>query len=286
MTGTAVPSAPGSVALVPGEAALAVGRVVHHRLRPVEHRFDYPMTQVWIDPDDPGRLFDRHPLWSHRRPAPVRFRCRDHLDGSDAPLGPRVRDLLAERLGRPVDGPLRMLTQPRVWGWLFNPITVFLAWDDPGAGPVAALLEVTNTPWKERHHYGLALEPVPGDEPGPAPTVRSTFAKALHVSPFLDLDHTYSLTLGTGGSATMLDLSLDVIPVRPPADAGPTGPILRTRLITRRLAATQPGTRRAMTAVLRPDRLPTHRVSAGIHRQAATLWRRRVPFVPHPDRRR
>lgn len=272
--------------LEPGLAALAVGEVMHHRLHPVEHRFSYPMTQIWIDPDEPGALFDLHPLWSHHRPAPVRFRRRDHLDGTDRPLGPRVLAMLSDRLDRSFDGPIRMLTQPRVWGWLFNPITVFLVWDGPDAEPAAALLEVTNTPWKERHHYALALDSVPRDGSGAGSGVGSRFAKALHVSPFLDLDHTYSLELGTGGTSTMLDLSLDVIPIGRPADAGPTGPILRTRLRTERLEASRPGTRRAMTAVLRPDRLPTHRVSAGIHRQAAALWRQRVPFVAHPRRQR
>ncbi len=264
------------------------------------------MTQIWIDPDAPEALFRHHRLWSTTRPAPVRFRRRDLLDGTDTPLGQRIRRRLADGIGRAVDGPLRTLTQPRVWGWVFNPLTVHLTWDDEGSGqPSAALLEVTNTPWKERHCYAIALEPAPTG-------LRARFDKALHVSPFLDLDWTYELRLtrrdtpmptattststrtSTGSAdrldpSTVLDLALDVLPTAQPTSGQPTSgadePILSTRLTTRLLPAGGRAATSAMSATLRPDRLPTHRVSAGIHAQALRLWRKRVPFVPHPDRR-
>lgn len=264
--------------LVPGEAGLAVGRVIHRRNRPVTHRFASDLTQIWIDPDRPGDLFDHHRLWSRRRPAPVRFRRRDYLDGGDGPLGRAVREALEPALGREPVGPLRMLTQPRVWGWLFNPLTLHLAWDDPGHDPVAALLEVTNTPWKERHLYPVALT-----TDGPHRVAR--FAKRLHVSPFLDEAHVYELRLRGRDGGRMIDMTLDVHPpVCPPADppsGRPSVPVLETRLVTRLVGPAGP----AMTAVARPDRLPTHRVSLGIHRQALALWRKRVQFVPHPARR-
>lgn len=276
------PAAPGTVGPPPGQAGLAIGRVVHHRHRPAAHRFAYDITQIWIDPDRPGDLFDRHRLWSHRRPAPVRFRRRDHLDGGDGLLGPAVRRALAPALGREPTGPLRMLTQPRVWGWLFNPLTVHLAWDDPDpdGDPVAALLEVTNTPWKERHRYPVALTRH-GDR------LVSRFAKHLHVSPFLDGHHVYELCLQGRDDGRMIDMTLNVHPLSSTGDGLPVppapldDPVLETRLTTRVVGADH----RAMTAVLRPARLPTHRVSFGIHRQALALWRKRIPFVPHPDRR-
>ena len=257
--------------------------MLHHRLAPVEHRFVSPMTQIWIDPDRPEELFDRHRLWSARRPAPVRFRRRDYLDGDETPLGRRVRDRLQPALGRRPTGPLRMLTQPRVWGWLFNPLTVYLAWADAEGGadgdPVAALLEVSNTPWHERHWYAVALRPAPPDGAGTGPgRLVACFAKSLHVSPFLTLDHRYHLGLGWTSDGSGLDLSLDVV-----AEDG-RDPVLRTRLTTRLCPASDPVTVRAMGAVLRPDRLSTLRVSAGIHRQAAALWRKGVSFVPHPGK--
>ena len=50
-------------------------------------------------------------------------------DGSARSLGEQVGDALADVLGARPTGPVRMLSQWRRWGWLFNPITVFVAWD-------------------------------------------------------------------------------------------------------------------------------------------------------------
>lgn len=294
----------------PGPAAVCPGTVMHHRLGPADHRFTYPVTQVWIDPDNPDALFGAHPLWSSRRPAPVRFRRRDYLDGTDAPLGDAVRQALAPVLGHRPAGPLRMLTQPRTWGWLFNPITVYLAWGPPAdgpvrpaEGPVAALLEVTNTPWKERHLYPVALTPAGG-----ADRFEATFDKVLHVSPFLDEDHRYHLTVASAPGRTRpggpsperrMVVTLDVL------DGGPIGGGAQARriqdaggvetgdnssegrvVLTTRLVIDQyPVERALLTQALRHNPLPTHRVSLGIHHQAWRLWRRGVPFVPHPRRR-
>jgi len=219
---------------------------------------------VWIDPDDPVALFGRSRLFSSRRPAPVRFRPTDY-GTVDAPVGSAaVRDELEQVLGHRPDGPVRMLTQPRRWGWLFNPFTLYVAWDDAQDGPVGAVVEVTNTPWKERHRYALAL-PRPGTE------LRTTFDKELHVSPFLGEDHQYELCLGAEGD--QLTVELDVM--------GPAGtPVVETRLEVERLAPTPAAMRRFVTH----NPLATHRVSAGIHLEAVKLWAKRVPFIPHPKR--
>ena len=164
----------------PGPAAICEGTVLHRRLTPVRHEFSYPVSYVWLDPDAPDNLCRHHPLWSATRPAPARFRRSDYGDGSVRSLATQVRADLADTLGYGPDGPVRMLTQVRRWGWLFNPITVFLAWDSEADDPVGAVLEVTNTPWKERHRYPVELRP---NGPG---SVTARTPKALHVSPFLD----------------------------------------------------------------------------------------------------
>lgn len=251
-----------------GGPAVCTGTVVHRRRHPAVHEFTAPLSQVWIDPDDPHGLCDRHPLWSADRPAPARFRRSDYGDTTSGSLAQGVREALAPVLGRPPGGPVRMLTQVRRWGWLFNPITVFVAWDDDPEVPVGAVLEVTNTPWKERHRYPTSLT---------APTaygwMTATMDKELHVSPFLDESFRYDLRLR--GTAERIELGLDVVP-----HDGDEPTIMTAMAVERRDA-----TRAALGADLRANLFPTHRVSLGIHAQAMRLWRKRVPFVPHPSKR-
>ena len=220
---------------------------------------------VWIDPDAPDELFGAHPLWSARRPAPARFRESDYGDGSARTLGDQVRDHLSGTLGSRPAGPIRMLTQPRMWGWLFNPITLYVAWDDAEADPVGAVAEVTNTPWKERHHYSFGLSAHQG-------RLRAGFDKRLHVSPFLDETQRYDLRIdATGGQ---MNMDLDVIE--------PDG----TLVIATHLALDlNPAERPILSSVLLRHPLSTHRVSLAIHTHAARLWAKGVPFVAHPRRR-
>ena len=142
----------------PGVPAVCAGHVAHRRLLPEVHEFRYPVSYVWLDPDAPGDLCRHHPLWSATHPSPARFRSLDYGDGSTVSLGDQVRDELCHALGRRPAGQVRMLTQLRRWGWLFNPITLYVAWDSDDVTPAGAVLEVTNTPWKERHRYAVALD--------------------------------------------------------------------------------------------------------------------------------
>jgi len=242
--------------------------VLHRRLRPTIHEFRYPLSYVWLDPDDPGALCAAHPLWSARHVAPARFRRSDYGTDTTGSLADAARRELASVLGRAPLGEVRQLTQVRRWGWLFNPITVYVVWDADPDVPAGVVLEVTNTPWKERHRYPVGLSTP--DEDG---WMAASVDKQLHVSPFLDEDYRYELRLR--GTDEEIELGLDVVR----RDGGE--PIVTTALAVELL----PATRSNLGASLRRNPLPTHRVSAGIHTQALKLWRKGVPFVAHPTKR-
>lgn len=258
-----------AAALRPGRAAICPGTVFHQRRSPAHHEFQYPVSYVWIDPDHPAELCRASRWWSASHPAPARFRRRDYGMAPTGSLAESVRDALADVVGQRPLGAVRMLTQVRRWGWLFNPITVYVAWaSDAGTGdPVGAVLEVTNTPWKERHRYAIALSR--RDD-----VLVASTDKVLHVSPFLDEDFRYDVRICGGDER--FELALDVVPT------GTDVPILVTRLSVGRVPPARP----ALTAALRRPFAPTHRVSAGIHHQALRLWRAGVPFVAHPDSRK
>ena len=251
-----------------GGPAVCSGSVLHRRRRPAVHEFTAPLSQVWIDPDDPDALCDLHPLWSATRPAPARFRRSDYGATASGSLADGVRAALSPVLGGVPAGEVRMLTQVRRWGWLFNPSTVYVAWDSDPDIPAGAVLEVTNTPWKERHRYPVALT-----APNAAGWMTATTDKELHVSPFLDEAFRYDVRLR--GSDGQIELELDVVP------HDGDQPILETAMAVDR----RPATRASLRSHLGTNPLPTHRLSLGIHTQALRLWRKRVPFVPHPSKR-
>jgi DUF1365 family protein len=244
--------------------------MVHRRVVPEPHEFTQPISQVWIDPDHPEQLCDLHPAWSHLHPSPARFRRSDYGNQPTGSLAEAARGDLGRILGRTPLGPVRMLSQIRRWGWLFNPISFFFVWDRPNdtapteQRPIGAILEVTNTPWKERTRYPLVLD-------ASNDCLTTEFDKAMHVSPFLGMDYSYQLKLQDRDDSVAVDI--DVVDHSGHA-------ILHTKLRLRRRQAT----RQLLGDSLRSEPFPTHRVSAGIHRQAARLWAKGVPLIGHPTR--
>jgi uncharacterized protein len=243
-------------------SAVAVyeGTVRHRRMEPVLREFAVRIFLAYLDVDAlPGSL-DPFPGWSGRRWAAVQFRRRDFFDGGDRPLGPAVRDLVEQRLGRRPSGRVCLLAQLRTFGWLFNPLAVYYCWDAEDDKLDAVVLEVTNTPWGERHWYVFD---------GQA-TVPQTTAKAMHVSPFLPMDADYQVSWTTPGD----DLHVEIRVGHGETVMFAAGLALRRSVLDRQRAAT----------VLVRYPLAPMRVSVAIYRKALALFLRRVPLYPHPPR--
>ena len=221
----------------------------------------------------------------------IRFERSDYLDGDPTvPLGNAIVDLVAERTGRAPSGRVLTLTQLRSTGYVFNPITVHycLAAEpevDGSSRIEVCVLEVTNTPWKERHWYvidarsgavedhGRSVSVARTDERG---RIRSEFPKAMHVSPFLQMDSTYRFT------ATPPDDRLWFRLESIESHDGEDIRIFDADLSLRRLALTAENLR----VQARRHPFQTIRVWSNIHLHALRLALKRVPFVPHPDRTR
>jgi len=243
-----------------GDVALFEGTMRHRRLGPVGHAFGGRLFFVFLDVDALPASLDRFPMWSARRAALLRFRREDYLDGTDRPLGDAVRDLVRARTGRRPAGPVRLLTQVRTLGWVFNPLSIYFCFSPTGDRVETIVLEVTNTPWRERYWYVVEVTP---DRPnGPW-----EFPKAMHVSPFLDMDLTYRLHCAGPGDGLVVHLE----------DRKADRTVFEADLALRRIDMDR---RRAVTVPLRHPLL-TWRVTAAIHLHALRLWRKGIPVVPH-----
>jgi uncharacterized protein len=77
-----------------------------------------------------------------------------------------------------------VLTHLRSYGHCFNPVSFYYCFAADGQRLEAVVAEVTNTPWGERHSYVL--------RGGDSAIVSGTQEKALHVSPFMGMEHSYN----------------------------------------------------------------------------------------------
>jgi hypothetical protein len=248
----------------PVHSALYEGTLSHARFGTPSHTFDYRVLLAWLDLAElPGAL-DAHPLWSARRAAPIRFRREDFHGDPDVPLDQAVRATVETATGHRPTGPIRMLAHLRTWGWSFNPIAFYFAFTPDGAAVDTLVAEVTNTPWHERHAYVLPVGAPEVDQP-----IR--FPKALHVSPFMDLDLDHSLAFSHPG-ADELTIRMD--------DWRGEDHVFAAELDLHRLPLDRP----TMGRALWQHPLPAQRVSAGIYWEALKLRAKHAPFRRHPHK--
>ena len=157
-------------------SCLYEGVISHRRMEP-EHEFRHRLALAYIDLAELPSLLDGRLV--SPRPGLVRFRRSDYLGDPSAPLDTAVRDLVSARTGRRPRGSIRILTHLRTLGHCFNPVSFYYCMGASDEALEAVVAEVTNTPWGERHAYVI-------------PSGSGQFDKAMHVSPFMGMDQTYT----------------------------------------------------------------------------------------------
>lgn len=241
-------------------SALYTGRLRHRRYEPVPHAFSYGTTLLWLDLAELDEVFRGRWLWSSRRPALARFRREDYLGDSRQPLDAAVRERVAAETGRRPKGPIRLLTQLRMLGFSFNPVSFYYCYDERDTQVEAIVAEITNTPWNERHAYVLRAKP---DEP-----VRFGLSKVFHVSPFMPMDMAYDWRFSEPADRLAVHMA-NLKDGRRVFDA--------TLMLKRREIS---GASLAATLLSQP--VAPLAVVARIYWQALRLRAKRVPFYAHP----
>ncbi len=185
------------------EGFVLVGRMMHERLEGAKHRFEYPAFALVLDLDRLAARRRRFSLLGVNRWAPLSIWDRDYLDGKGGLRQKVDRHLAARGLAA---ARVLLVTVPRVFGRVFNPVSFYYCTDAQG-GLVAALAEVNNT-FHERHLYVLD-RPREAKAPGTG-TVEYRVPKDFHVSPFFDRQGDYAFSFSPPGPER-LDIRVDLL---------------------------------------------------------------------------
>ncbi len=245
-----------SLALGP---ALIRARVTHARGRPVANSFAYAADYVLLgEAELAGRRGPR--LFSYGRRNLVSLHPADH--GLAGPAGPGWARRIAAERGVEGVAHVALLAHPRVWGYVFNPVSFWLMTGADGSLR-AVLAEVHNT-YGDRHAY--LCHRADGAPIGPRDWLEAD--KRFHVSPFFDVRGRYRFRFALEGARIGIWIIYD--------DAEGDG--LTTALVGNR----RPFTDAEILRFLARRPLGAARTKALIHWQALKLWLKGVHFRTRP----
>jgi len=242
------------------QSCIYEGRVSHTRATPVAHAFTYPLFMLYLDLSELPHALALSRWWSVNRPAVGWFRRSDYFGDPREPLDESVRRLVERETGRRPEGPIRLLTHARYFGYAFNPVSFYYCFDSRGEALETIVAEVRNTPWGERHCYVLHASG--------APARRFATAKALHVSPFMPMDVRYEWAFSLPGSRLGVGMTVTR-----------DGRRLFTAALDLRRSEITTG---RLASVLVRYPFMTLQVIAGIYWQALLLKLRGCPTYAHP----
>lgn len=244
-------------------SALYQGKVIHRRFHPRDHVLRYRVFCLLVDLGTLPALDAGLRLFGHNRPAVLSLHDRDHGPGDGTPLRQWVEMELAAAGLEPETGMrVSLLCYPRLWGYAFNPLSVY--WCHRSDGSLLAVLYEVNNTFGQRRVYLIPAGAVNQDG-----TVRQCAQKDFYVSPFMPMTMEYRFTLRP--PAETVAVAIDEHDV--------TGEkVLHASFSGRHAALTDTAIIRAVAR----HPLMTAKVMAGIHWEALKLWRKRLPLHPRP----
>jgi DUF1365 family protein len=238
-------------------AEILRARVVHMRHHPFPHRLDYRLWALLLDLDRLDDAAATSRLFAHDRAGLVSFHALDHGPRDGSSLRAWADGVLAATgIARPAR--IRILAMPRVLGYVFNPITLYLCEDESGE-PSAVIYQVKNT-FGDQHPYVARLSA--------GMSHRHAAEKAMHVSPFIGMAARYGFKLAVSDRRFGLVIN----------EHEEGAHVLTASLAGRREPMTDRGLLRSLAAMP----FVTVKAMAAIHLHALRLWLKGARYHARP----
>lgn len=236
-------------------------RIFHKRVKPKQHRLAYRVFYLLLDLDELDIMHRRSKWFSVNSFNVFSFFDRDHGPGTNEPLRPWLERQLAEAGAELHGGRIKILCLPRIFGYVFNPISVFFCYDQNEALR-AILYEVSNT-FAQRHSYLVKIS----DESAGA--LKHSCDKRFYVSPFMEVVGRYHFTVKRPDARLFIHIHQ--------TDAD--GPVLDAWVKGTRMPVSDP----ALIKCLIRYPLLTLKVIGGIHWEALKLLAKGVGLKSRPN---
>lgn len=246
-------------------------RILHRRRVAPLYRFVYKIFFLLLDIDRLDELHRRLRWFSHNRFNLFAIHDADHGRGEAGGLRRWAETVLAGHGVHLQGGRIRLLTQPRMFGWVFNPVSFWYC--EHADGRLRAVIAEVNNTFGERHSYVLTAAQAGASAGAPLPyEVELCKEKCFHVSPLFDLVGLYHFRFSEPSERlrVQLDESREGLPLIDTAITGERRVLDDAALLAQLL------------------RMPVQalKVLAAIHWQALKIWLRGAKFhrkPPPPD---
>jgi len=246
-------------------------RIMHRRHVAPRYRFVYRIFTVLFDIDQLGALHRSRRWFSHNRFNLMSLHDQDHGNREPGELRRWAEASCRSQGIELAGGRIRLLAQPRLLGWAFNPVSFWYC--EHADGTLRAVIaEVRNT-FGERHSYLLSSASV-GDGSASAglPLPYGELLekeKCFHVSPLFDLKGRYFFTFDEPGEKLAVRLN----------ETREGAPLIDTAMGGQARAFSDAQILRQVVAMP----VQALKVLAAIHWQALKIWLRGARFHKKPD---
>ena len=160
------------------------GKVIHRRFKPKEHYFKYSVFSLLIDLDELEDIQKEISIFSYNKFNIISFFDKDHGERDSSSLKNWVYSDI-KTLGIEEEVKIKLLCYPRIFGYVFNPLSIFFVYDK-NSKLIAILYEVKNT-FGEQHTYVFKTN----DET----VIQNNCKKQFYVSPFIEMNCEYSFKI-------------------------------------------------------------------------------------------